>query len=73
MGISFCNGRYVVTYTRRGEFLNYSCVNIDEAQAKLREMTEDTVVELTHRRIYFQDKQIMVLHIPAGKSPFKLS
>lgn len=66
MGIYVSDGRYCVTYTRRGEFLNYSCKTLEEAQAKLHEMTNETIVELTHRRYYFQEKQIMILHYPVG-------
>jgi hypothetical protein len=67
MGIYYRDNRYTVTYTRRGERLNYSCKTLEEAQAKLHEMTNETIVELTHRRYYFHDKRIMVLHYPRLK------
>jgi len=62
MGIRVYEGRYVVTYTRRGVFMTYSTLNLDEAQAKLREMTAETIVELTHKRLYFQPDKILELH-----------
>lgn len=66
MAIYVYNGRYCVTYTRRGEFLNYSCHTLQEAQAKLHEMANEAIVELTHRRYYFQPDKVMVLHYSKG-------
>jgi hypothetical protein len=56
-----------VTYSRRGEFMKYSCKTLDEAQAKLKEMAEEAIVELTHRRYYFQPDKVMILHYHKGK------
>ena len=64
MGIRVYHGRYVVTYTRRGVFMTYSTMNLQEAQAKLKEMTAEAIVELTHKRFYFQPTQILELHFP---------
>lgn len=64
MGIRVYEGRYVVTYTRRGIFMTYSTLNIEEAQAKLREMTAEAIVELTHKRLYFQPDKILELNFP---------
>ena len=64
MGIRVYHGRYVVTYTRRGVFMTYSTLDVSEAQAKLKEMTAETIVELTHKRLYFQPTQILELHFP---------
>ena len=64
MGIRVYEGRYVVTYTRRGIVMTYSTMNLQEAQAKLRQMTEETIVELTHLRYYFQPDKILELHFP---------
>jgi hypothetical protein len=64
MGIRVYEGRYVVTYTRRGIVMTYSTMNLQEAQDKLREMTAETIVELTHKRLYFQPDKILELHFP---------
>jgi hypothetical protein len=66
MSIYSYEGRYIVTYSRRGEFMRYSCKTINEAQAKLKEMAEEAIVELTHRRYYFQPDKVMILHYPKG-------
>ena len=64
MGIRCFDGRYVVTYFRRGIHMSFSCKNIEQAQAKLKEMCEETIVELTHKRFYFQPDRILELHLP---------
>lgn len=64
MSIRCYEGRYIVTYFRRGIHMTYSCINVEEAQSKLREMCNETIVDLTHRRLYFQPDQILELHFP---------
>jgi len=64
MGIRTYNDRFVVTYFRRGVHMSFSCTNLQEAQAKLKEMCDETIVELTHRRLYFQPDKILELHFP---------
>ena len=66
MGIYTFQGRWCVNYTRRGEFLNYSCKTLKEAQEKLHEMANEAIVELTHRRYYFHPDKVMILHYPTG-------
>jgi hypothetical protein len=66
MGIYSYEGRFIVTYSRRGEFLNFSCKTLKEAQAKLHEMTNEAIVELTHRRYYFQPDKVLILHYGKG-------
>lgn len=66
MGIRCFDGRYTVTYFRRGEHMSFSCTNLEQAQAKLKEMCEETIVDLTHRRLYFQPDRILELHFKKG-------
>ena len=64
MGIKCFEGRYVVTYYRRGINMSFSCTNLEQAQAKLKEMCDETIVELTHKRIYYQSDKVLIINWP---------
>ena len=66
MSIYSYEGRFIVTYSRRGEFMRYSCKSLKEAQDKQREMADEAIVELTHKRYYFHPDKVMILHYPKG-------
>jgi hypothetical protein len=67
MAIYCIQGKYAIRCVRRGIMMTYTTKSLQEAQEKHREMTEDTVVELSLRRYYFHPDKILELHYPLTK------